>query len=56
VSRILIQEDLNQLRDLRAVSGTHRESVVREALKDLLKGCARSHDLKVVPEYEVEAP
>jgi hypothetical protein len=56
VSRILIQQYLNQLRDLRAVSGTHRESVVREAFKDLLKDSARSHDLIFVPEYEVESP
>jgi hypothetical protein len=41
MSQILIQQYLNQLQDLRTVSGTHRESVVREAFKDLLKGCAR---------------
>jgi hypothetical protein len=45
---------LNQLQDLRKVSGTHRESVVREAFKDLLKGWARSHDLVFIPEYEIE--
>jgi hypothetical protein len=39
MSQILIQQYLNQLQDLRKVSGTHRESVVREAFKDLLKGC-----------------
>ncbi len=53
-SQILIQRYLNQLQDLRKVSGTHRESVVREAFKDLLKGWARSHDLIFVPEYEIE--
>ena len=37
-------------------SGTHRESVVREAFKDLLKGWARSHDLIFVPEYEIATP
>ncbi|GEM_PF-5251749 len=41
MSQILIQQYLNQLQDLRKVSGTHRESVVREAFKDLLKGWAR---------------
>lgn len=56
VSRILIQEYLNQLQDLRAVSGTRREMVVREAFKDLLKSSARAHDLIFVAEYEVEAP
>src|SRR4029077_5993696 len=42
--------------DLRKVSGTHRESVVREAFKDLLKGWARAHDLIFVPEYEIATP
>lgn len=56
MSRILIQQYLNNLRDLRTVSGTHRESVVREAFKDLLKGWARSHDLVFVPEYEIVTP
>jgi hypothetical protein len=37
MSQVLIQQYLNQLQDLRKVSGTHRESVVREAFKDLLK-------------------
>src|ERR1039458_3858646 len=54
MSQILIQQYLNQLQDLRKVSGAHRESVVREAFKDLLKGWARSHDLVFVPEYEIE--
>ena len=54
MSQILIQQYLNQLQDLRKVSGTHRESVVREAFKDLLKGWARSHDLVFVPEYEIQ--
>ena len=56
MSLVLIQQYLNQLRDLRKVSGTHRESVVREAFKDLLKGWARSRDLIFVPEYEIASP
>src|SRR2546428_2953953 len=56
MSRVLIQQYLNNLRDLRKVSGTHRESVVREAFKDLLKGYAHSHDLVFVPEYEIATP
>jgi predicted helicase len=54
MSQILIQQYLNQLQDLRKTSGTTRESVVREAFKDLLKGWARSHDLIFIPEYEIE--
>lgn len=56
MSQLLIQQYLNQLQDLRKVSGTHRESVVREAFKDLLKGWARAHDLIFVPEYEITTP
>jgi predicted helicase len=56
VSQVLIQQYLNQLQDLRKVSGTHRESVVREAFKDLLKGWARQHDLVFIPEYEITTP
>ena len=56
MSQVLIQQYLNQLQDLRKVSGTHRESVVREAFKDLLKGWARAHDLIFVPEYEPATP
>jgi len=56
MSRTLIQHYLNDLATLRQVSGTHRESVVREAFKDLLKGWARSHELVFVPEYEIESP
>jgi predicted helicase len=56
LSQLLIQQYLNQLQDLRKVAGTHREMVVREAFKDLLKGWAREHDLIFVPEYEIAAP
>ena len=56
MSQILIQEYLNNLQDLRKVSGTHRETVVREAFKDLLKGWGRTHDLIFVPEYEITTP
>jgi len=56
MSQLLIQQYLNQLADLRKVSGSSREMVVREAFKDLLKGYARSHDLVFIPEYEIETP
>lgn len=56
MSQLLIQQYLNQLQDLRKVAGTRRESVVREAFKDLLKGWARAHDLIFVPEYEIATP
>jgi hypothetical protein len=56
MSQVLIQQYLNQLQDLKKVSGTRRESVVREAFKDLLKGWSRSRDLIFVPEYEIATP
>ncbi len=54
MSQLLIQKYLNELATLRRVSGTHRESVVREAFKDLLKGYARSRDLTFVAEYQCD--
>jgi predicted helicase len=52
MSQILIHQYLNELSDLRRVSGTVRESVVREAFKTLLKDWGRSQDLIFVPEHE----
>lgn len=54
MSQILIQQYLNQLSDLRRVSGSRRETVVREAFKDLLKAWGRAHDLIFIPEYEIQ--
>ena len=56
MSKLLIQNYLAELAKLRQIGGTHRESVVREAFKDLLKGWGRAHDLTFVPEYEIESP
>jgi predicted helicase len=55
VSQVLINRYLTELANLRKVSGTHRESVVREAFKDLLKSWGRTHDLTFIPEYEIES-
>jgi predicted helicase len=55
MSQLLIQQYLNQLSTLKKVSGSQRESVLREAFKDLLKGWARSRDLHFIPEYEIES-
>jgi hypothetical protein len=62
LSQLLIQQYLNELQTLRRVSGTSRESVVREALsresvvreafKSLLKDWGKSCDLIFIPEYE----
>ena len=54
MSQLLIQQYPNQLQRLKKVAGTTRESAVREAFKDLLKGWGRSLDLTFVPEAEYE--
>jgi predicted helicase len=54
LSQLLIGKYLKELAKLRLVAGTNRETVVREAFKDLLKDWGRSHDLTFIPEYEFE--
>lgn len=44
MSKLLIQNYLAELARLRQVSGSQRESVVREAFKDLLKSWGRAED------------
>ncbi len=55
MSKLLISQYLNDLARLKQVGGTHRESVVSEAFKDLLKGYARSHDLVFIPQYQFKS-
>ena len=52
MSQLLINDYLADLDRLRRVSGASRESVVREAFKDLLKAWGRSRDLQFIPEHE----
>jgi predicted helicase len=54
VSQLLINQYLGELDRIRRASGSRRESVLREAFKDLLKGWGRQHDLVFVPEYELD--
>jgi hypothetical protein len=56
MSRQIINEYRAELDRLRAVSGSRRESVLREAFKDLLKRWGRSHDLYFVPEHDIVTP
>lgn len=53
MSRQLINEYRAELDRLRAVSGTQRESVLREAFKDLLKRWGRANDLQFVAEHDM---
>ena len=55
MSQVLINQYLAQLDVLKKVGGTHRESVVREAFKDLLKGLGKQHDLVFIPEYKLDS-
>jgi len=54
LSQTLIGNCLSELARLRQVSGSRRESVLRDASKDLLKAWGRQHDLVFVPEYELD--
>jgi len=51
VSQLLINQYLNELATLRRVSGTNRETVVREAFKDLLKAWGKSKNLVFIAEH-----
>ncbi len=54
MSQVLITQYLAELDRLKKVGGTHRETVVREAFKDLLKGWARQQDLVFLAEYPLK--
>jgi predicted helicase len=56
LSKQLINEYRADLDRLRAVSGSRRESVLREAFKDLLKRWGKSQDLQFVPEHDILTP
>jgi len=56
LSRALINEYRGDLDRLRSVSGSRRESVLREAFKDLLKRWGKGHDLHFVPEHDIVTP
>jgi len=55
MSQVLINQYLGELDRLKKIGGTHRESVVREAFKDLLKGWGKQHDLQFIPEYKLDS-
>jgi hypothetical protein len=56
VSRQLITEYRSELDRIHAASGSKRESVVREAFKDLLKRWGKSRDLIFLAEHEYITP
>ena len=54
MSQILINEYLKQLDIIRRVSGSQRETIVREAFKDLLKNWGKQHNLIFLAEYPLK--
>jgi Ribbon-helix-helix protein, copG family len=51
MSQLLINEYLKQLDVIKKVSGSSRETIVREAFKDLLKAWGKQHNLFFIAEY-----
>jgi hypothetical protein len=56
MSQVLIQRYFNDLDRIRSASGATRETVVREAFKDLLKQWGRQQDLVFIAEHEHIGP
>lgn len=54
MSQLLIQDYLAQLDLIRKVSGSQRETIVREAFKDLLKAWGRQQGLVFLAEYPLK--
>lgn len=54
MSQLLINDYLGQLALIKRVSGSQRETIVREAFKDLLKAWGRQHDLVFLAEYPLK--
>ena len=56
VSRQIINEYRAELDRLRIASGSRRESILREAFKDLLKHWGRTQGLQFTPEHDIVTP
>jgi hypothetical protein len=54
MSQRLINEYLKQLDVIKKVSGSSRETIVREAFKDLLKAWGRQHNLFFIAQYPLK--
>jgi hypothetical protein len=54
MSQVLVNEYLRQLDVIKKVSGSSRETIVREAFKDLLKSWGRQHELVFLAEYPLK--
>jgi predicted helicase len=54
MSQLLIHDYLKQLDIIKKASGSSRETIVREAFKDLLKSWGKQHDLIFLAEYPLK--
>jgi predicted helicase len=54
MSQLLINDYLKQLDLIKKISGSSRETIVREAFKDLLKAWGKQHDLVFIAEYPIK--
>ncbi len=54
MSQLLINDYLKQLDVIKKASGSHRETIVREAFKDLLKSWGKQHNLVFLAEYPLK--
>lgn len=54
MSRLLINDYLKQLDLIKKISGSSRETIVREAFKDLLKAWGKQHSLVFLAEYPLK--
>jgi len=54
MSQLLINDYLRQLDLIKKISGSSRETIVREAFKDLLKHWGKQHDLIFLAEYPLK--
>lgn len=54
MSKLLINSYLNQLDVIKKVSGSHRETIIREAFKDLLKAWGKQQGLVFLAEYPMK--
>ena len=54
MSQLLINDYLKQLDVIRKISGSARETIVREAFKDLLKSWGKQHKLIFLAEYPLK--
>jgi hypothetical protein len=54
MSQLLINDYLKQLDLIKKVSGSSRETIVREAFKELLKAWGKQHNLVFLAEYPLK--